>query len=457
MRPWRAAIGVAILFAIPRCSCSSGSSEPDCTSKTATNAHFETESGICGDFCQLKCNSGFVNCDDNDGNGCEVSTTTAAPHEHVVDSNFNETSGGGCGSGGSGQVVGHIGSCSVECDFGFSDCDNNVENGCETIGSSCFSLPDAWLQDASKDASKDASDASTSGQLLVTLNGLARGLIACAGRIFYFDDDQLHAIDESSLTISIVTVSQQAPTGLACDGSYVYWTTLADADASTPNGTLRRATVDGTTNEVLATDLDPGRGIDVRPSGPIYFVARSGFGPGPNVVAAQVGDASVTLDTWMPTSEGPYERPFAWAASDDWSLTGGAILRRALGDDDAAVPWMPAPEAAGLLSDDAGAPYAVVHAPSTDAGPTDDFARLDDAGLIPLDASVGPIVATTSNAEWTIAASDDTVYVVSLSQGITKVIATTTDHVADVAYDAGWAVWTTRGGTNAQVWRAKVP
>jgi len=94
----------------------------------ATNAHFVTETGFCGgDFCQLTCNSGFANCDGNESNGCEVSETTAAPHEHVVDTTPSESDG--CGSGGGGQVVGHIGTCNVECDFGFSDCNNSAADG----------------------------------------------------------------------------------------------------------------------------------------------------------------------------------------------------------------------------------------------------------------------------------------------------------------------------------------
>ena len=427
---------------------------------TATNAHFTTETGFCGgDFCQFTCDSGFVNCDGNQNNGCEVSTTTAAPHEHVIDPNPSEVSSGCGGSGGGGQVVAHIGSCSVECDYGWSDCDQNAANGCETESYSCFGQGDAKPQ---KDAATDASDASTSGQLLVTLSGEPRGLAACAGRIFYFDDNQLHAVDESSLTISIVTVSLQPPAGgLACDGSYVYWTTLPDADAGAPNGTLMRATVDGTMNEAVATNLDPGQGIDVRPSGPIYFLAHSGFGPGPYIVAAEVGDAGTTLDSWMPAFEGAYVRPFAWSENDDWTLKGGMIHRRPLGAD-ASTPWTPAPNGRGLLADQAGAPYALIQMPAStdagDAGPTDDFALLaDDAGLVAMGASLPPIVATTSNAATTIAASDDTVFAVSLPQGTSNVIATTTDHVVDVAYDSKWAAWTTRGGTHAQVWRAKVP
>lgn len=407
-----------------------------------------------GEYCQFECDTGFLDCDGNQGNGCEVSTTTPAPHEHVVNPGAFDN-GGGCGSGGGGggQVVATIGSCSVECDYGWSDCDHNATNGCETQADSCYPQ-----LDSSKDASADAS---IPPQLLVTLTGAPRGLAACAGRVFYFDDNQLHAIDESTLTISIVTVSPQYPSrGLACDGAYVYWTTLPDADASTPNGTLMRATVDGTKNEVVATNLDPGQGIDVRPSGPIYFLARSGFGPGPNIVAARMDDAGVSLDTWMPALEQPSLRPFAWSATDDWSMQGGLLFRRPVSAD-ASAPWMPAPNASGLLADDAGLPYAVVHMPLADAGdaaPTDDFVQLDgDAGLVSTGMSLPTIVATTSNADEMIAASDDTVFALSLPQGAFKIVATTTDHVVDVAHDEGWAVWITRGAKTAQIWRAKAP
>jgi hypothetical protein len=435
MRPWRAAIGVALLFAIPRCSCSNDTNDAEvqCSAlPPGPHEHLEAVAGcLGGESCQPRCDLGFADCDGNQANGCELDTSNLPPHEQLGTGWFSST-------------------CNTTCVAGWMDCDKNAANGCETQGNSCF---------PQSDASKDAS--TSSGELLVTLTGAPRGLTACAGRIFYFDDDQLHMIDESSLTITIVTVSKQLPTqGLACDGSYVYWTTLPDVDAGAPNGSLMRATIDGTKNEVLATDLDPGPGIDARPSGPVYFLARSGFGPGANVVAAQIGDAGVALDTWMPTTEGQ-PRPFAWSASDDWSLAAGLIHRRPLGAD-ASSPWRPAPNATSLLADDADTPYIVLASPSADAGdaaaPTDDFALLDDdAGLVALGASLPSLIATTSNAATTIAASDDTVYTVSLPQAISTVIATTTNHVVDVAYDSTWAVWTTRGGTNAQVWRAKVP
>ena len=72
--------------------------------------------------------------------------------------------------------------------------------------------------------------------------------------------------------------------------------------------------------------------------------------------------------------------------------------------------------------------------------------------------AVSPLVATSSN-DTTIAASDDTVYVVHLPAGGAAVLATTPDHVVDVAFDSPWAIWTTRGqgSTPAQLWRMVVP
>ncbi|MBL8602175.1 MAG: hypothetical protein JNK72_09630 [Myxococcales bacterium] len=73
--------------------------------------------------CAVLCNPGFVECDGNPSNGCEVDTRTSVAHC------------GGCGrvctvANGTPSCVG--GACAVgSCQPGRGNCDNNVANGCE--------------------------------------------------------------------------------------------------------------------------------------------------------------------------------------------------------------------------------------------------------------------------------------------------------------------------------------
>ena len=78
-------------------------------------------SGACG----LMCNAGFGNCDGNAANGCETATATSASHC------------GGCGracGNSNGAPACAAGACQIACDTGYLDCDGNNANGCETLG-----------------------------------------------------------------------------------------------------------------------------------------------------------------------------------------------------------------------------------------------------------------------------------------------------------------------------------
>ena len=122
------------------------------------------------------------------------------------------------------------------------------------------------------------------------------------------------------------------------------------------------------------------------------------------------------------------------------------------------MPWSPAPQAVGLFADDAAVPYAVMRGSADDAGATDFFAQLDDdAGVVRLAASsLPPIVATTTNTP-VVVATDDTIYAVAFPSATATTVATTTEHIIDVATDGTWIVWTTTGAANAHLWRAPLP
>ncbi|MDX9721034.1 MAG: MXAN_6577-like cysteine-rich protein [Myxococcota bacterium] len=73
--------------------------------------------------CVLTCASGWGNCDGNPENGCEtpLNTTTNCG-----------ACGNSCGSGGNASRSCTSGVCTLLCNSGYANCDNNPSNGCET-------------------------------------------------------------------------------------------------------------------------------------------------------------------------------------------------------------------------------------------------------------------------------------------------------------------------------------
>ncbi|MBI5535313.1 MAG: hypothetical protein HY898_21475 [Deltaproteobacteria bacterium] len=112
-----------------------GNTSNGCETNTNTSP---TSCGSCGFACQFahatpictsgdchlaSCDAGYANCDGNEANGCESNTLTST------------SNCGGCGALCTAKphatAACVAGSCELNCDTGFADCDSNAANGCE--------------------------------------------------------------------------------------------------------------------------------------------------------------------------------------------------------------------------------------------------------------------------------------------------------------------------------------
>ncbi|HEY1958330.1 MAG TPA: hypothetical protein VGH28_22090 [Polyangiaceae bacterium] len=418
-----------VLIAVVAIGAAKCSTAPPCSNHSAPHATFDVASGCVGYYCAMNCEPGFIDCDGEQSNGCETSTTSGLPPHTVLDP--NAFVGGGCGGGGS--PLGTIGQCNVECEPGFFDCDKNQSNGCET--SSSVGCP-AVKVDAS-------SDAGLVPERLASISSAPGGLVACAGNDYFFDGSELRSIDGITLLVSDVALSPAPPTdGLACDGDTLFWSaSLGDAGT----GALYGVPVLGGTPIVVASGFDPSPGVAVRDGG-VLVMSSAGL------LFAQ-GDGGA--GAWMPaTPTGAYE-PFALVGGEDWSIANGAILRRT--DDAGTSTWIDDAGAPSTLVSANGRPMASIHATFDDAGATSDWlARLEDDGgaptVSPIFTTAKPVVAAASGTK-AVVATDATIYVVTPNEA--QPLFTTPDHVVDVALDGNWVIWTT--WSNAGVWRGALP
>src|SRR6185437_14179758 len=101
---WKAA-GVLLLLSAPHASCSDAPS--DCGIQNAPHAEFVPVGASCGEYCEMKCDDGFLDCDTDPENGCETPDERPALHEVVETSS---DSSGGCGEP---TPVTSVGSCSA--------------------------------------------------------------------------------------------------------------------------------------------------------------------------------------------------------------------------------------------------------------------------------------------------------------------------------------------------------
>jgi hypothetical protein len=111
------------------------------------------------EVCDLNsCNPGYQNCDMIAANGCETNTTT--------DANNCDSCGNVCPSGPHSTPVCNGSVCAIVCDPGFLDCDKDPTNGCEVNGNSdlgnCGTCGDACI-------TPNATPSCTSGQCAIAV------------------------------------------------------------------------------------------------------------------------------------------------------------------------------------------------------------------------------------------------------------------------------------------------
>ncbi|HEY1953986.1 MAG TPA: hypothetical protein VGH28_00190 [Polyangiaceae bacterium] len=438
---------VLLLFLVPRCSCNG------CNQDYGCNFDFGGGGG-CGDF-------GDSNCPD---------VVPAGTHTIATQSGF--------------------GTCKLECESGWSDCDDNATNGCETAGA----------------CPKPLEAGPPQPKVLTVLDAEPRGLAACGSFVYYFDGDALDVIDAVSDAVSPVLTSDGTPSGgLACDSNNVYWATRDEADGAVPNGTVWALGLGDLVPTAVAEGVDPGRGIDTRAGDRVYWLARSGFGDAGSMLAYSTFDAGSFAV--MPAAETSAYKAFAMGSDGDYALANGTLWFAALGPDAGGPVVIPIDASAGsaLVAAD-NATYAIVHGdyvfPSdagddaSDASDAADDADADDAtgddasdaaapdaddagpeadasdaSAPPVDTilRVGPtpakllsglhVVVAAAGGSGIVAATDDTVYFISLPNAFVSTLGTSMLHVTDVALDGGYAYWTTAGeGTVAgAVWKAAHP
>jgi len=103
---WRA------LFVIVLASCKHAP-PPDCSAiGVVPHATYAPANNFGEPSCAMRCETGWLDCNQNEKDGCETSAVGRAPHTVIE--------------------LGSFTACAVACEHGWSDCDGDPENGCET-------------------------------------------------------------------------------------------------------------------------------------------------------------------------------------------------------------------------------------------------------------------------------------------------------------------------------------
>ncbi len=85
---------------------------PNCNALAAVSHATYSPANVFGEpGCAMRCEAGWLDCDQSETNGCETSVVGRAPHTTIE--------------------LGAFTACSVGCERGWLDCDGDLQNGCE--------------------------------------------------------------------------------------------------------------------------------------------------------------------------------------------------------------------------------------------------------------------------------------------------------------------------------------
>lgn len=319
-----------------------------------------------------------------------------------------------------------LNTCGLTCDWGWSDCDRDELNGCETRG---LCAPPA-------DAGPDASGAPP--KKLATLAGEPGGLALCGDEVVYVDGASIHAVPIAGGAPRLVaSFDASVVSGLVCDTDSV-WVGLGASTAGAADGALVRASLGDGGAVTVALGIEPGRGIDRDDAG-VHWLSRStGGDAGGALVMRTVEDAGTTPS--MPADErADLYKTFA-LRDGVWTAAGGDLLHERDGSVEALE--------AGALAVAARASDVVALTTGSDGGA--ELRAHADGGL---GAPVALVERPRVLAAWknvVFVATDDAIVMVP-SNGPAVVLVTGLPHVIDLVADATGVYFTT-AAPQAGVW-----
>lgn len=183
--------------------------------------------------------------------------------------------------------------CATGCDDGWMDCNGEPSDGCEiniASDSAHCGVCDATCNGACIDG------ACRTSVVVSTIAPRPQGIATDATAVYWMADGSLHRTPLAGGDVELLASGEYTEGGLAIDGSYVYWATRGydyRENRITNTGQIRRVPIGGGAVETLLGGLNPGRGIAARDG--VAYVASypDASSPNSNVMSSANGGTFV--------------------------------------------------------------------------------------------------------------------------------------------------------------------